>query len=235
MSNYTAIIIDDEQLAIDVIENYLARYPQFQLLATFTNPEKAFAYLNTHRVDLAFTDIAMPNIQGTELVKLINSNTQFVMVTSYSNYAIESFELDVVDYLLKPVPFDRFAKTIDRFLNQEKPNTNPKGSTVSPSFFIKEGDEYVKVYVKDIDYIEGMKDYAKIYCGKNYYMALKTLKSLEEILAPYNFMRVHKSHIIPLEKITQFNGRVVLIDRNEIPVGSSYREGLKEYLNSKRL
>jgi len=234
MKSYTTIIIDDEQLAIDVIKNYLTRYPQFKLLACFTNPEEAFAYLNSHKVDLAFTDIAMPNISGTELVKLTTSNTKFVMVTSYSDYAIESFELDVIDYLLKPVPFDRFAKTIDRFLSLDL-ETTETNKTTSPSFFIKEGDEYVKVWVKDIDYIEGMKDYAKIYCGKNYYLALKTLKSLEETLAPYGFMRVHKSHIVPLEKITQFNGRVILINTNQIPVGSSYREALKIYLENKRL
>jgi len=235
MNTYTAIIIDDEQLAIDVIVNYLNRYPQFEVLASFTNPEEAFTFLNSNKVDLAFTDIAMPHITGTELVKLVNNDTKFVMVTSYSDYAIESFELDVVDYLLKPVPFDRFARCIDRFLSKTNETNLSKDINISPSFFIKEGDEYIKVYVKDIDYIEGMKDYAKIYCGKNFYMALKTLKSLEEILEKHGFMRVHKSYIIPLEKIIQYTGRVLLINTKQIPVGNSYRESIKNYLNSKRL
>lgn len=232
MNNYTVIIIDDEQLAIDVIVNYLNRYPQFEILASFTNPEEAFIFMNSNKVDLAFTDIAMPHITGTELVKLVNNNTKFVMVTSYSDYAIESFELDVVDYLLKPVPFARFALCIDRFLNKTK---QAKDTNISPSFFIKEGDEYIKVYVKDIDYIEGMKDYAKIYCGKNFYMALKTLKSLEELLKEYGFIRVHKSYIIPLEKIIQYTGRMLIINTKQIPVGNSYRGSIKQYLNSKRL
>jgi len=235
MNTYTAIIIDDEQLAIDVIVNYLNRYPQFEILASFTNPEEAFIFMNSNKVDLAFTDIAMPHITGTELVKLVNNNTKFVMVTSYSDYAIESFELDVVDYLLKPVPFDRFALCIDRFISKTNETNLSKDINISPSFFIKEGDEYIKVYVKDIDYIEGMKDYAKIYCGKNFYMALKTLKSLEEILEKHGFMRVHKSYIIPLEKIIQYTGRVLLVNTKQIPVGNSYRGSIKQYLNSKRL
>lgn len=235
MNTYTAIIIDDEQLAIDVIKNYLARYPQFLLLASFTNPMEAFAYLNCHKVDLAFTDIAMPNLTGTELVKLVKSSTRFVMVTSYSDYAIECFELDVIDYLLKPVTFERFARSINRFQNMISKTGSVEDNTASPSFFIKEGDEYIKVYVKDIDYIEGMKDYAKIYCGSNFFMALKTLKSLEKLLASFGFMRVHKSYIIPLEKVTQFTGRVLLIKTNQIPVGSSYREAVKDFLNNKRL
>lgn len=235
MTKYTTIIIDDEQLAIDVLTNYIARYPQFKIAGTFTDPSEAFTYLNNNDIDLAFTDIAMPDIQGTDLVKMVHNKTKFVMVTSYSEFAIECFELDVVDYLLKPVSLERFAKTIDRFIQQKTEIEASENKITKPSFFIKEGDEYVKVYVKDIDYIEGMKDYAKIQCGKNYYLALKTLKSLEEILAPFNFMRVHKSHIIPLDKITQYNGRVLLINNHQITVGSSYREGLKKYLVQRRL
>lgn len=235
MAMYTSIIIDDEQLGIDVLSNYIHRYPQFKLLGTFTNPLEALSFLKENQVDLIFSDIAMPHISGTDLVKLIKSNSKFILVTSYSKYAIESFELDVVDYLLKPVPFERFARSVERFENQMMAVKPGSLLQVRPSFFIKEGDEFVKIFVDEIDYIEGMRDYAKITCGKHYYMALKTLKSIEEILLSYNFLRVHKSFIVPLDKIMQFTGRFILIDKHQIPVGSSYREALMNFLNNNRL
>lgn len=235
MNQYSVIIIDDEQLGIDVLKNYIQRYSQFELSGTFTDPIEALSFLKQHQVDLVFTDIAMPYISGIDLVKLVKSKTKFILVTSYSEYAIESFDLDVVDYLLKPVYFERFAKSVERFDGQIKDVSSNTLPQIRPSFFIKEGDEYVKIFVDEIDYIEGMRDYAKIICGNNYYMALKTLKSIQEILQAYNFIRVHKSFIVPLDKIIQFTGRYILIGKHQVPVGSSYREILMKYLNDNRL
>jgi DNA-binding LytR/AlgR family response regulator len=235
MKKYTIVIIDDEPLAIDVLTHYIARFPEFEIVKTFTSAVEAFKYINEHTVDLVFTDIAMPQISGVELVKLVNKNTQFVMVTSYTDYAIESFELHVIDYLLKPVSFERFAKTITRFNAINQGLTSNENSFEKPSFFIKEGDEFVKVFVEDIDYIEGMKDYAKIVSGKNYYLALKTLKSIEEKLRDFDFIRVHKSYIIPLKKIAQYNSKSVLINSHQIPVGNSYRNYLKKYFEENKL
>lgn len=234
MKKYSTIIIDDEPLAIDVLINYINRFPEFTIAKTFTDAVEAFKYINENNIDLVFTDIAMPQISGIELVKFAKNSTQFVMVTSYSDYAIESFELNVIDYFLKPVSFDRFTKTIERFM-ESNPSINNKESSINPSFFIKEGDEFVKVLVDDIDYIEGMKDYAKIVCGKNYYLALKTLKSIEQKLNSFNFIRIHKSYIIPLKKVSQYNNGCVLINSFEIPVGSSYRNNLKKYLEDNKL
>lgn len=155
------------------------------------------------------------------------------MATSYTEYAIESFELNVIDYLLKPIPFERFAKTIERFENNTANNSEVK--TTQKSFFIKDGDEFIKVQLSDIDYIEGMKDYIKIVCGKNYYTTLKTLKSVENSLADYDFIRVHKSFIVPLSKITQYNGRLIFIGQHTIPVGNSYRNRLKDYFLQNKL
>ncbi|MBL4604333.1 MAG: response regulator transcription factor, partial [Flavobacteriaceae bacterium] len=183
-----------------------------------------------------FTGIAMPQISGTEIVKLTQTETQFVMVTSFSEYAIESFELNVIDYLLKPVSIERFTKTIERFkVSKKATSSNDERMSIHPSFYIKEGDEFVKVLVEDIDYIEGMKDYAKIVCGKNYYLALKTLKSIEEKLQPFDFIRIHKSFVIPLKKVAQYNSKCILINSREIPVGSSYRSFLKKYLEDHKL
>ena len=184
------------------------------------------------QIDIVFTDIAMPEISGIELVKLYKGNTRFIMTTSYSEYAVESFELEVVDYLLKPISFERFTKAITRFEDFKK---NDIKNTLEPSFFIKEGDEFIKILVKDIDYIEGLKDYAKIVTGTNYCLALKTLKSIEVDLNSYQFIRIHKSYIVPLGKISQYNGKCVLINNFEIPVGNRYREVLKTYLNKNKL
>lgn len=233
MNRYKAIIIDDESLAIDVITHHLNRFPNFEVVKTFTDSVEAFKFLKGgHKVDVVFTDIAMPEISGIELVKLYNTNTKFIMTTSFSQYAVESFDLEVVDYLLKPISFERFCKAISRF---ESLNNNDGQNALEPSFFVKEGDEFIKILVKDIDYIEGLKDYVKIMMGKNYCLALKSLKSIEEILGPYQFMRVHKSYIVPLTKIAQYNGKSVIINNSEIPVGSSYRENLKVYLNKNKL
>jgi DNA-binding LytR/AlgR family response regulator len=233
MKFYKAIIIDDEPLAIDVITHHLKRFSNFEVVKTFTDSVEAFNFLKAaNKIDVVFTDIAMPEISGIELVKLSKADTKFIMTTSFSEYAVESFDLEVVDYLLKPISFERLTKAITRFENLEKSETH---NSLEPSFFVKEGDEFIKILVKDIDYIEGMKDYAKVVTGKNYCLALKTLKSIELVLNSHHFMRIHKSYIVPLSKISQYNGKCVLINNSEIPVGASYRDALKLYLNNNKL
>ncbi|WP_435262602.1 LytR/AlgR family response regulator transcription factor [Tenacibaculum sp. nBUS_03] len=235
MKKYTTILIDDEPLALDVLTHYLNRFPEFEIVHTFSNSVEALKFLNENKIDVVFTDIAMPQISGTELVKLATNKTQFVMVTSYTDYAIESFELNVIDYLLKPVSFERFTKTIERIKTSKTFVNNSKTISINPSFYVKEGDEFVKVMIDDIDYIEGMKDYAKIVCGKNYYLALKTLKSIEDTLSRFDFIRIHKSFVIPLKKVSQYNSKCVLINSHEIPVGNSYRNQLKKYIENNKL
>lgn len=233
MNLYKTIIIDDEPLAIDVIMHHLKRFSNFEVVKTFTDSVEAFNFLKQgHKANLVFTDIAMPEISGIELVKLSKANTKFIMTTSFSQYAVESFDLEVVDYLLKPISFERFCKAINRFESFE---TMESQNMPEPSFFVKEGDEFIKILVKDIDYIEGLKDYVKIITGKNYCLALKSLKSIEEVLGTYQFMRIHKSYVVPLAKISQYNGKCVIINNSEVPVGSSYRETLKVYLNKNKL
>ena len=233
MKLYKTIIIDDESLAIDVINHHLQKFSNFEVIKTFTDSVEAFNFLKTgHTVDLVFTDIAMPEISGIELVKLCPSNTRFIMTTSFSEYAVESFDLAVLDYLLKPISFERFGRAIQRLENSGNHEQQERSDA---SFFVKEGDEFIKILVNDIDYIEGLKDYVKIITGNNYCLALKSLKSIEEVLSGYNFMRIHKSYIVPLAKIKQYNGKYVFVNNAEIPVGSSYRENLKVYLNQNKL
>lgn len=230
---YKAIIIDDEPLAIDVILHYLKRFSNFEVVKTFTDAVLAFQYLKENNaVDVVFTDIAMPEISGIELIKLTENKLVYVMTTSFSEYAIESFDLNVLDYLLKPISFERFSRAINRFESLHKSTNQIK---LEPSFFVKDGDEFIKIFINDIDYIEGLKDYAKIVTGNNFCLALKTLKSIEQTLKPYNFIRVHKSYIVPLNKINQYNGKCVIVESLEIPVGNSYRDNLKRYLQENKL
>lgn len=231
---FKVVIIDDEPLAIKVVEHYLSHFPNYVIEKTFSDSLEAATFLNANAIDLVFTDVAMPLVSGIDLIKLMKHDTRFVLITSYSDYAVESFELEVVDYLLKPVSFDRFLKTINRFEKMIKENND--GQNISnPSFFIKEGDEFIKINIEDIDYIEGMKDYAKIVCGKQYYLALKTLKSIEQALGGFDFLRIHKSFIVPLKKVSQYNNLNVLIGEHEISVGSSYRNKLKDYFIKNKL
>lgn len=229
---YTTVLIDDEPLALEVLQHYLNSFPSFEIVASLSDAQEAFVYLKEHPVDLVFTDIAMPHISGMELVKLNQHATQFVITTSYTDYAVESFELNVVDYLLKPISFERFNTCVERF-KQSKQNTTQ--NTDNQAFYVREGDEFVQVKLPNIDYIEGKKDYAKIVCQNSHYMALRTLKSIEEKIACYGFVRVHKSFIIPLRKASQFNGRCVLVGEHEIPVGATYRKMLKNYFEQKSL
>jgi len=205
-------------------------FTNYKVIGKFQSPKLAFSFLNNNPVDLVFTDIAMPNISGLDIVKMYNGQAQFVVTTSYSEYAIESFELNVIDYLLKPIAIDRFSKTLKRFEESTKVIFNNQSS-----FFIKDGEDFVKVTIDQIDYIEGMKDYAKIRCGNNYHLVLKTLKYFESFLEEYNFIRIHKSYVIPTDKIIQFDGRFIIINNNKIPVGPSYRAKVKEYLMNRKI
>ena len=230
--NFKVLIIDDEQLAVDVILHYLNRFPNFEVINTFLDAVEAFNFMKENSVDIVFTDIAMPEISGMELVKVFRGQTKFIMTTSYSDFAVESFDLDVIDYLLKPFSFERFAKAIKRF---EDAYSNLEIEDKSPSFFVKDGDDFIKIHIQDIDYIQGLKDYAKIVMDKKYCLVLKTLKSLEQYLKDYQFLRIHKSYIIPLLKIEQYDGKMITINTSKIPVGNTYREKLKDYLNDNRL
>lgn len=230
---YKAVIIDDEQLAIDVIVHYLERFVNFEIVKTFTDAVSAFQYLkNNDHIDIVFTDIAMPEISGVELIKLTQNSTTYVMTTSFSEYAVESFDLNALDYLLKPISFERFSKTISRFENLKNASTQDR---LAPSFFVKDGDDFIKVLIHELDYIQGLKDYAKLVTSDTYCLALKTLKSIEQTLEPYNFIRIHKSYIVPLDKIKQYRGKSVVIGSHEIPVGSTYREDLKRFLQNNKL
>ena len=230
MTPYKTIIIDDEPLAIDVLKHYLGMFPNYELCECFKDPTLALTYLQKNDIDLTFCDIEMPALSGMKLAKIANENTHFIMTTAYSEYALQSFEINVVDYLLKPISMERFAKGLKHFEKQVTEKVS-----ILKHFFVKDGYQYAKINITEIDFVTSLKDYIKIVCGKKYYLTLKTLKSMQAFLGKKDFIRVHKSFLVAKAKIKGYNGHELLVSEHKIPVSSSYKSSVKKYLEEGRL
>ena len=207
------IIIEDQLPAQRVIKKYLEDLPSFHLSGTFDNAISALDFLKSNSVDLIFLDINLPKISGISFLKNLNNPPQVIITSAYSEYALEGFELDVVDYLLKPFSFERFLKAISK---TKKENDN------NQSVFVKSDKEFFQVHLNTIQYIKGDDDFTRVYADK-LFLDTRTLKKWEDEL-PDSFLRVHKSYIINKEKITRISGQRIFLDDNEIPIGRTYKE-----------
>lgn len=219
-----AIAIDDELLALKVIGNFCSKVDFITLEKTFNKPVEALRYINKFPVDLLFLDINMPSLSGLELYKSVKQNTMAIFTTAYSEHAVEGFNLSAVDYLLKPFTFERFEQAVNKaqeyytFLHQKESN-DPQ------DLFIRAEYSLVKVPVSDILYIEGLGDYLKIFVhGSKQVITRMTMKAITEKLPAREFVRVHRSFIVPFSRIRQVRNKVIFIDAKEIPIGSSYEE-----------
>ena len=231
------IIIDDEQAAIKVITNYLQHVPDFHLAATTTNPVEGLQLINNQKIDLVFLDIQMPEITGIELIKNIHGKSKIIIISAYSEFALEGFELDVIDYLLKPVPLSRFLKATQKARDILKENTRNNGKNYEESeFLMVKGDakgKLTKVEISEIDYIEGAGNYVTFYCGTHKILSLINLKDLEEKLPHNRFIRVHKSFIVAISQIASINGNVLYLKNHpkaEILIGKVYKAALFDQL-----
>lgn len=225
------VIIDDEPLAIEIIETYLQKIDNKEIIGKFTNPVKALAFLTNHTVDLVFLDIQMPNLTGIDLVKSIKKLPQFIFTTAYPQYALEGFDLNATDYLVKPIPFPRFLQAVSKAETYHKSREN---LTQIPNDFIFVRSEYenVKIAVEEITYIEGLKDYIKIFT-ENSTKATLTLMSFKEILEKINhpnFLRVHRSFIVNVSQIDSLQKSRIIIGEKYIPIGETYKEKVLESL-----
>jgi two-component system, LytTR family, response regulator len=238
----TCIIVDDEQHAIDVLEHYVKQIPSLHLLASFTNPLQALQLLNERPVDLLFLDIQMPEISGIDLIRAIRGRSRVILTTAYSEFVSEGFELEVSDYLLKPVPFPRFLKAIQRVQQgQDEPATTgqlPEDNDAADDYFFVKTElkgKMLKINFKDIDYIEGMKNYVAIHHDGNKTIVLLNMKDLEDRLPARSFMRIHRSYIIALEKIVAIEGNTVLLHkiREGILLGETYKAPFLERMKGK--
>ncbi|MBY0482055.1 MAG: LytTR family DNA-binding domain-containing protein [Chitinophagaceae bacterium] len=214
------IAIDDEPLALQLINEYCSKISFLQLDKVFTNTDEANNWLQQNKVDLLFLDIQMPDVNGLQFYKSLIEKPPVVFTTAFRDFAVEGFNVDAIDYLLKPFEYDRFLKSVYKakeyieFLSSQELQLN--------SIFIKVNYEIMKVNLKDIDLIEALDDYIKLYIKPNPVLTLMTLKSIQEKLPARDFVRVHRSFIVPLNKIEKFSKTKLMVAGKEIPVGSSY-------------
>lgn len=224
------IIIDDEPLAIFVIENHLKNFDYIEIVETFSNPLKAYRVLEQEKIDLIFLDINMPQLTGFAFIENLSYKPLIVITTAYREYAVKSFELNILDYLVKPIPFDRFLKTINK-VNQHTFLNNAK---VDPSFqqephiFLKVNKKLIKTNLNDILYIESLKDYIKVITVLGDYVVHKSLTAITEELPQSNFMRIHRSYTVSINKINALEGNTIEISKRKIPIGRNYTKQAKE-------
>ncbi len=217
------LAIDDEYLALEVIENYIQRIPFLQLTATYITPVEALPLISAGDIDLLFLDIAMPDMSGLEFLATLQKPPLVILTTAFPQFALEGFEADVVDYLIKPIFFDRFLKAIQKAQNRLQKNSE----TPTPDYiFIKSEHRLLRVNYDDILYIEGKKDYVALHTSHQSVDTLLTLSGLLEKLPSSNFLRVHRSFIIALNKITSIERNHIYINRIKIPIGDLYRDEL---------
>jgi DNA-binding LytR/AlgR family response regulator len=224
------IIIDDEPLALELLEDFICKVPFLELVGSCANCFEANSFLQEQKIDLIFTDIEMPHFSGIDFIKSLDIKPLFIFTTAYSHYAVESFNLNAIDYLVKPIPFHRFLKAATRAQNLLKPKTGEENPAVNievcPEFiFVKSEYENIKINLCDIKYIESLKDYIKIHTHKEKpILTLSSLKNFEEKLGKLNFIRVHKSYIVSLKHIYSVQRNRIIIDDKWIPIGLNYRE-----------
>lgn len=227
-----AIAIDDEIPALSVIENFSARPGFIQLLKTFNKPSEAMAYLADNTINLIFLDINMPSVLGIDFYKSISQKAMVIFTTAYSQYAVEGFNLNAVDYLLKPFTYDRFLQAVQKAKDSLEYSQH-KQSAGTQYIFIRADYSQVKINLTDILFIESLDDYLKIRLqNQKPLVARITMKSILKLLPPENFIRVHRSYIISLRHVQNIRNKTVTIAGEAIPVGSSYEENLLKCFNT---
>ena len=217
-----AIAIDDEPLALELISRFCSKHAAIQLEKTFTKPSAALAYLQKFPVDLVFLDIQMPSVTGLALSKNLPENVRIIFTTAFSEHALDAYELNAIDYLLKPFEESRFSKAVDKaveFFRLKNQNENPSDNYL----FIRADYKLIKIPLAEILYIEGLGDYLKVHYGADkLVVARMTMKNILAKLTPNEFLRVHRSFIVPFSKIENVRNKTIYIKEQEIPIGTSY-------------
>lgn len=235
------IIVDDEQHAIDILVHYVKQTPQLELAASFTNPLEALKMLGEQKIDLVFLDIQMPEISGIDFIKTIQGRTKVILTTAYSEFALEGYDLYVVDYLMKPVRYPRFLAAVQKVVEQLNPGgDNSIGEAAEDDYiFVKTESKgkLLKIDLAEIDYIESMKNYMVIHRGGQKTLVYTSMKELEERLPKKQFIRVHKSFIIPISRITGIEGNLVRLKNvnAEIVIGETYKEELMAMIRGRMI
>ena len=225
------IAVDDEPKALDVISIHASKAPEIDLIKTFTNPEDALAFLKDNFVDLIFLDINMPKISGLQLIEKLQSKPYIIFTTAYSEYAIDSYDFEAVDYLLKPIEFDRFYKSINKVKKLIQLNTIHQDSLLSKYIFVKDGYKQIKICIDDILLIQSEGNYLNIVTYKEKVLARMTFQYILEKLPANLFFRTHNSYVINLSHIQKIEDNHIFIQDMKIPIGIKYKERLLNYLH----
>ena len=223
------VLVDDEPLAIKVLQNYFNNFTDFEVIATFNNSLEALDFINSTTVDAVFLDINMPMMTGFELISLIENKTKVIITTAFREFAAESYDLDVLDYLVKPIPLPRFIKCINKITTEFNLKNNIKVETTKGDshIFIKVDKKMMKINIEEILFVEGMKEYIKVVTPDKTYITHKALTSLSEELPADRFLRIHKSYVIALNKVKSIEGNRVQIQSYTIPIGRNYSKDVK--------
>lgn len=232
------LIIDDEPPAREIIRRYVQEIPTLQLMGECANAIQALTALQQHPVDLLFLDIRMPQLNGTDFIKTLKNPPKVIFTTAFSEYALEGYELDVVDYLMKPIRFDRFVKAV----NKAYPLTGSALKPVAPTIIEEKKNEsfvyfradrkMVKVMLDDILYIESMKDYIKVITVQGLIITKQSISSVEAMLPEKLFVRTHRSFIVSINKIKSFTNELVEVDKTDIPIGKLFRNGVMKVFST---
>lgn len=233
----TCYIIDDEPLAQEILETYIAKVSFLELKGSFSSPLEAASSQEKDKPDLLFLDINMPDLDGLSFISMLNPKPMIILTTAYDQYALRAFELEVKDYLLKPFSFERFYKSVLRLYKEqnlrplpEKPETEPGSKTGSEYIFLKVGHRIRKVATADILYVEGMKDYLQIHTKEEKIMTLMSFSRLEELLPSQGFARVHRSFLVAIDKIDHIEKNRIRIADGIIPVSDTYADAFYKML-----
>ncbi len=241
------IAVDDEPLALDIIEDYVAKVPFLELVKRTESAIEAMQLVQDGNIDLVFLDVQMPELTGIQFLKIAGNKANYILTTAYSQYALESYDLNVSDYLLKPIAFDRFYKAVEKVRNQVQkkdiaPTTiQPLVAAPAPTeqiqdfIFVKTEHKIQKIELDDILYIEGLKDYISIFTKTERVITLQNMKKMEETLPKGEFIRVHKSYIISVDKIESIERSRIAIAGKTIPIGDTYRDEFFKLIDKKNV
>jgi DNA-binding LytR/AlgR family response regulator len=226
----TCIAVDDEPMALEVIERYCAKSELVDLKAVFREPIKAVEYLGREKTDLVFVDINMPDISGMQLVQTLSPRPMIIFTTAYSHYAVESYNLNAIDYLLKPITFERFLTSINKALGTLPGRQNPAGDDDNPSIFVKSGPQTYQVRVREILYLEKDGNYITLHLKDRTILIRESMGDIFDLVPATDFIRIHKSYVVAIRHIAMIETHQLTVNGEKIPVGSTYRESLRSRL-----
>jgi two-component system LytT family response regulator len=228
----TCVAIDDEPLALSLLQKYASRFPELKMVETFSDAIAGSAYLRQHTVDLLFIDINMPDITGIDLVRSLETKPMVVFTTAYRNFALDGFELDALDYLLKPISPERFGKAVRKALDYYQLKTTVNKPTPD-ALFVRSEYQLVRIELDSIEYIESVEDYIKIHLTEGRpVMTLMTMKAVQEKLPADAFQRIHRSYIVPVARIRSVLNKKVRLGSVELPVGESYSSFIRNWMKN---